>query len=99
MTSAETTESYEICYNVLHHILLVVNRGARSVFEQDFKRFFVKYEEPSYVKFAKLDILTGVASEQNLAEIAAELNEYVTDVNAEIAKKSIQSFGNIMVNF
>jgi hypothetical protein len=37
MTSAETTESYEVSYNVLSHIHLLVNRGANFVFESEYK--------------------------------------------------------------
>lgn len=33
MTSSETTESYEVSYNVLSHIHLLVVRGANTVFE------------------------------------------------------------------
>jgi AP-4 complex subunit beta-1 len=97
MTSAETTESYEVSYNVLSHIHLLVNRGANFVFESEYKQFFVKYDEPSYIKNLKLEILAQVASVGNIQEIMNELSEYVTDVNAEIAKKSIKCFGTIII--
>jgi len=57
MTSSETTESYEVSYNVLSHIHLLVLRGANFVFESEYKQFFVKYDEPSYIKNLKLEIL------------------------------------------
>jgi vesicle coat complex subunit len=96
MTSSETTESYEISYNVLSHIFLLVQQGAHEVFETEYKHFFIKYDEPSYIKFLKLDILAAVASESNLQEINSELSEYVTDVDSEIAKRSIRCFGTII---
>jgi AP-4 complex subunit beta-1 len=37
MTSSETTESYEVSFNVLSHIYLLVLRGANIVFESEFK--------------------------------------------------------------
>lgn len=37
MTSSETTESYEVSFNVLSHIYLLVLRGANIVFEAEFK--------------------------------------------------------------
>jgi vesicle coat complex subunit len=73
MTSSETTESYEISYNVLSHIFLLIQQGAQEVFETEYKHFFVKYDEPSYIKHIKLDILAAVASESNLQEINSEL--------------------------
>ena len=97
MTSSETTESYEVSYNVLSHIHLLVLRGANFVFESEYKQFFVKYDEPSYIKNLKLEILAQVASEGNIQEIVNELSEYVTDVNAEIAKRSIKCFGTITI--
>jgi len=66
MTSSETTESYEVSFNVLSHIHLLVLRGANVVFESGFKQFFVKYDELSYIKNLKLDILAQVASENNI---------------------------------
>lgn len=97
MTSSETTESYEISFNVLSHIHLLVLRGGNVYFENEYKQFFVKYDEPSYIKNIKLEILGQIASECNIQEIVNELCEYVTDVNAEIAKRSIQCFGTIIV--
>lgn len=57
MTSSETTESYEISFNVLAHIHLIVSRGGGVFFENEYKQFFVKYDEPSYIKNLKLEIL------------------------------------------
>jgi len=37
MTSSETTESYEVSFNVLSHIHLLVLRGANWVFESEYK--------------------------------------------------------------
>mmetsp|Transcript_47570 Transcript_47570/g.34850 ORF Transcript_47570/g.34850 Transcript_47570/m.34850 type:complete len:344 (+) Transcript_47570:810-1841(+) len=97
MTSSETTESYEVSFNVLSHIHLLVVKGAASVFESEYKHFFIKYNEPSYIKNLKLEILAHIASVNNIQEIVNELSEYVTDVNAEIAKKSIKCFGTIII--
>ena len=97
MTSSETTESYEVSFNVLSHIHLLVLRGANFVFESEYKQFFIKYDEPSYIKHLKLEILAQVASESNIQEIVNELSEYVTDVSAEIAKRSITCFGTIII--
>lgn len=98
MTSAETTDSYEICYTVLGHIYYLIRRGAAHHFSGDFKKFFLKYDEPTYTKFLKLKILALVATDESVEEICTELNEYVTDVNHEISKRSIRCFGRIIIN-
>ena len=66
MTSSETTESYEISFNVLSHIHLLVLRGGAVYYENEYKQFFVKYDEPSYIKNIKLEILGHIASENNI---------------------------------
>ncbi len=66
MTSSETTESYEVSYNILSHIFLLSIKGANNVFEGEFKHFFIKYDEPSYIKYLKLDILSYIASPSNI---------------------------------
>jgi AP-4 complex subunit beta-1 len=66
MTSSDTTESYEISFNVLSHIHLLVMRGGHQYFENEYKQFFIKYDEPSYIKNIKLEILGKIASENNI---------------------------------
>lgn len=97
MASAGTTENYEICYNVISHIYFLCLKGAGDYFKYDYKQFFLKYEEPSYIKFLKLDVISLIAREENVQEIITELEEYVSDANAEIAKKSIRCFGDIVI--
>lgn len=86
MTSAETTDSYEICYNVISHINFIIRKGGKDNFISSFKHFFLKYDEPTYIKFIKLEILSEIATDETVEEICTELNEYVTDVNHDIAK-------------
>jgi vesicle coat complex subunit len=66
MTSSETTESFEVSFNVLSHIRLIVLMGANFTFESEYKQFFVKYDEPSYIKNLKLEILAQIASDGNI---------------------------------
>ena len=39
--------------------------------------FFVKYNDPIYVKLEKLDIMIRLATETNIATVLSELKEYV----------------------
>jgi vesicle coat complex subunit len=45
----------------------------------------------------KLDVIALIATDENVQEIITELEEYVSDANAEIAKKAIRAFGDIAV--
>lgn len=88
--------SNEASYVVLSHLHLLVKR-APILFTVDYKSFFCHYNDPSYVKRLKIDMLTEVVDPQNTYEIVNELTEYVTDVDIPIAKESIAAVGKIAI--
>ena len=45
--------------------------------KNDVKVFFCKYNDPIYVKLAKLEIMYRLAREENASEVLSELQEYV----------------------
>ncbi|KAM7274821.1 hypothetical protein ACFE04_016687 [Oxalis oulophora] len=63
--------SPEQSYAVLSHLHILVMR-APFIFSSDYKHFYCQYNEPSYVKKLKLDMLTAVANESNTYEIGKE---------------------------
>lgn len=63
--------SPEQSYAVLSHLHLLVMR-APYVFSSDYKHFYCQYNEPSYVKRLKLEMLTAVANESNTYEIGKQ---------------------------
>lgn len=107
MTSGETAGNYEITYIVLQHIYLLVSKfsvrsnasttTAYNLFQNDYKHFFCKMEEPTYIKNTKIDVLGFIANETNMQEIINELSEYIVDVNSDLAKKAISCIGRIAV--
>nr|KJB70809.1 hypothetical protein B456_011G092000 [Gossypium raimondii] len=86
--------SPEQSYAVLSHLHLLVMR-APYVFSSDYKHFYCQYNEPSYVKRLKLEMLTAVTSESNSYEIVTELCEYAANVDIPIARESIRAVGKI----
>ncbi|CAJ1418435.1 unnamed protein product [Effrenium voratum] len=50
-------------------------RTAIKVFQADFKQFFTRYNEPSYIKQMKIDILTLLADYNSAEHIVMELSE------------------------
>lgn len=66
-----STGSPEQSYAVLSHLHLLVMR-APILFSSDYKHFYCQYNEPSYVKKIKLEMLTAVANESNTYEIGKE---------------------------
>ena len=60
--------SPEQSYAILSHLHLLVVR-APFIFASDYKHFYCQYNEPSYVKKLKLEMLTAIANESNTYEI------------------------------
>lgn len=86
--------SVEQGYATLKHISLLAQR-APAVFAEEHKLFFARFNEPSYVKLVKLEILTAVATVRNVAEIVEEVAEYVTDVDVAVSRAAVNVIGNL----
>ncbi|ANQ05914.1 Adapter-related protein complex 4 beta 1 subunit [Plasmodium coatneyi] len=93
-----STSSYEISYIVLLHTNLLLHEANKlnyNIFDYDYKHFFFRYNDLTYIKDIKLDILVSVATKNNLVMITNELSEYIYDQNVDIARKAIYSIGCI----
>jgi len=66
----------EVQYVALRNILLIIQRRP-AILKDDVKVFFCKYNDPIYVKLAKLEIIYRLARESNAREVLAELHECV----------------------
>jgi AP-2 complex subunit beta-1 len=64
----------EVQYVALRNILLIIQRRP-AVLKNDVKVFFCKYNDPIYVKLAKLEIMYRLAREENSKPVLAELKE------------------------
>lgn len=91
LTCSASTES---SYAVLCHLKLLVRRGP-AVYRGDYKAFFCRYGEPSYMRAMKLDVLAAVADAQSAAPIVEELVAVSEDRSAIIARKAIEALGRI----
>jgi vesicle coat complex subunit len=70
------------------------------LFDKDFKSFFIKANEPIYVKFEKLDILYKLCDNSNFEMILNELSSYsVLEYDLELVQKAIKYIGNIAYKF
>eukprot|EP00004_Rigifila_ramosa_P004716 TRINITY_DN1519_c0_g1_i2.p1 TRINITY_DN1519_c0_g1~~TRINITY_DN1519_c0_g1_i2.p1 ORF type:complete len:619 (-),score=155.73 TRINITY_DN1519_c0_g1_i2:573-2258(-) len=86
--------SNELAYATLQHIKLLIDR-APGVFDSHFKHFYCRYNDPSYIKGLKLEILTLISNNQNHVQIVQELLAYVSDVDIDTAQRSIRSIGDL----
>jgi AP-4 complex subunit beta-1 len=97
--AGEVAGAHEVSYCVLSHIHLLVSKGAQIEFENDFKTFFCKDDEPVYIRVLKIDVLQMIATDNNMFEILGELGAYISDFHREISKKSIQSITKLAMRF
>lgn len=66
----------EVQYLALRNALLILQRRP-EVLKNDIRVFFCKYNDPIYVKVTKLELIFMLATEENMAEVLAELKECV----------------------
>ena len=78
----------ETNWAVLKHVSVLVRRQ-RGIFDEQYKAFYCRHNDPTHVQYIKLDILPQIANTNNMNDIVAELAEYVTDINAEVSRRSI----------
>jgi len=86
----------EIQYVALRNINLVVQKRP-DILKAEMKVFFVKYNDPIYVKLEKLDIMIRLTSQANIAQVLAELKEYATEVDVDFVRKSVRAIGRCAI--
>jgi vesicle coat complex subunit len=86
----------EIQYVALRNINLIVQKRP-DVLKNEMKVFFVKYNDPIYVKLEKLDIMIRLTNASNIAQVLAELKEYATEVDVDFVRKSVRAIGRCAI--
>ncbi|WVQ71823.1 hypothetical protein IAR50_001365 [Cryptococcus sp. DSM 104548] len=86
----------EVQYVALRNILLIIQRRP-SILQNEVKVFFCKYNDPIYVKLAKLEIMYRLTREDNVSEVLAELKEYASEVDVDFVRKAVRSIGRLAI--
>ncbi|RIA85863.1 armadillo-type protein [Glomus cerebriforme] len=86
--------SPEIVYSCLEHIIVLM-RLSRQLFQEDYKHFYRRFKEPSFVTLRKLEVLEGIATKTSSKDIINEISGYITGIDKVIAQKSIESIAKI----
>jgi AP-4 complex subunit beta-1 len=95
LSGCEMSNSFEMAYSILSHIYFLILKGGRVVFSEIYKKFFVKFEEPLYLKKLKLEILIQISTDINYQDILNEMEEYVNDFSIIFAKDAIKKIGEL----
>ncbi|XP_037068019.1 AP-1 complex subunit beta-1-like [Pollicipes pollicipes] len=86
----------EVQYVALRNINLVVQKRP-DILKNEMKVFFVKYNDPIYVKLEKLDIMIRLANQGNIAQVLSELKEYATEVDVDFVRKAVRAIGRCAI--
>eukprot|EP01012_Entosiphon_sulcatum_P006984 TRINITY_DN1343_c0_g1_i1.p1 TRINITY_DN1343_c0_g1~~TRINITY_DN1343_c0_g1_i1.p1 ORF type:complete len:781 (+),score=192.30 TRINITY_DN1343_c0_g1_i1:288-2345(+) len=89
-----STSALETSYACLCHIRLLVSRQP-EVFAPAYKDFYLRYNDPSYVRLVKLEILVCITNEKNAKEIVDELSAFATDIQVDTSRAAIKALGQI----
>ena len=83
-------------YVGLRNILLIIQRRP-AILQNEVKVFFCKYNDPIYVKLAKLEIMYRLTRDENVSEVLAELKEYASEVDVDFVRKAVRSIGRLAI--
>ncbi|KAJ9113732.1 hypothetical protein QFC20_001757 [Naganishia adeliensis] len=86
----------EVQYVALRNILLIIQRRP-AILQHEVKVFFCKYNDPIYVKLAKLEIMYRLARPENVHEVLPELKEYASEVDVDFVRKAVRSIGRLAI--
>jgi len=84
----------ELVYCLLCHLKHLVNISP-STFSPDYRQLYIRYNEPSHVKYLKVEILASLANEENGIDIISELSEYVTDTDGKLGVRAVRAIADV----
>ncbi|GAA5983309.1 hypothetical protein JCM10908_000235 [Rhodotorula pacifica] len=90
------SSGYEVQYVALRNIDLIIQRRP-MVLRNEVKVFFCKYNDPIYVKLAKLEVIHRLATARNVEQVLAELQEYASEVDVDFVRKSVRTIGRLAI--
>ncbi|CAK9300798.1 unnamed protein product [Gordionus sp. m RMFG-2023] len=81
------------CVVLKNIITFCESRPYKALFEPYIKSFFVNQNDPTHIKLLKLEMITLLAEENNIAIILRELQTYVSSHDKEFASATIACIG------
>lgn len=91
-----TTKEPEIQYVALRNINLIVQKRP-NILAHEMRVFFIKYNDPVYVKMEKLEIMIMLASEKNMEQVLNEFKEAAGEVDIDFVRKAVKAIGRCAI--
>lgn len=86
--------SSEMMYTLLKHVETLAE-ACPGVFDDEYRQFYVRYNEPTHVKYLKLSVLPRLANPDTAPDIVSELAECVHDANVKMSRLAVRSMARI----
>ena len=86
----------ELQYVALRNINFVLQKQP-TIFENNIKVFFCKFNDPLYVKIEKIDILVKVVGDTNAEAVLNELHDYTNDMDMDLVTAAVKAIGQIIL--
>lgn len=87
---------FEIRYVVLRNIKVIVQKYKETLVPY-LSSFFVKFEDPIYIKLEKIDVMLALATKANADVILSELIEYAQEIDVDLVRKAVRTVGYLAV--
>jgi vesicle coat complex subunit len=88
----------EVQYSILRNVGFLLEKRP-ELLENDVKMFFVKFNDPYYIKIEKLHILIKLCNHQNFEAVLNELREYTNELDTQFVRKTINAVGSIAIKY
>ena len=90
---------YEIQYVILRGLYALIQKKP-NLFTDNYKFFFVQYNEPIYLKIEKIQLLYKLCNDNNFENVIKELKIYATtELNNDIIKQCVKYIGYIGLKY
>ncbi|KAM0748019.1 clathrin binding protein [Meredithblackwellia eburnea MCA 4105] len=86
----------EVQWVALRNINLILQKYPDAL-ANEMRVFFCKYNDPSYVKVEKLEIMIKLAGERNVDTFLSELKEYASEVDVDFVRRSVRAIGQCAI--
>ncbi|KAH3674712.1 hypothetical protein WICPIJ_009500 [Wickerhamomyces pijperi] len=84
----------EVQYVTLRNMRIIIEKYP-TILTNYFKVFFVRYNDPLYLKLEKLEIIVRLAVDSNATQILNELKEYGFELEPDFVKRAVQAISQI----
>ncbi|GMM34868.1 Apl2 protein [Saccharomycopsis crataegensis] len=90
------SSSPEIQFISLRNIRIILEKYP-DLLSKELRIFYIKYNDPLYLKLEKVEIMVRLANMQNYKILLNELKEYSMEIDYEFVKRSVIAIGQVAI--